>query len=123
MKVLKFRPIPKTHTTIVSQYRLLLLYAIMKGLTIDIGKVIEQEVRYYATKKQKSTALLFPSLTTRICKASSVKFIESDKRVKNEEALVVRTMERIIVELIFAATPEHLTTTKSLKATKFEKIL
>lgn len=41
VKFLKSRLMPTTHTTTVSQDRLLLLFAIVKALTINIGKVIE----------------------------------------------------------------------------------
>lgn len=84
------------HTTTVSQDRLLLLYAVMKGLTIAVGRVIEKEIRYYAVKKQKPAALLFPSLITGICKVFGVKIIVSDKRIKNEGALTAKTVKRIV---------------------------
>lgn len=41
VKFLKSRLMLTTHTTTVSQHRLLLLFAIVKALTINIGKVIE----------------------------------------------------------------------------------
>lgn len=41
VKFLKSRLMPTTHTTTVSQDRLLLFFAIVKALTINIGKVIE----------------------------------------------------------------------------------
>ena len=74
---------PTTHTTIVSQDRLILLYAIVKGLAIDVGKIIEKEITECTTIKQKYATLLFPSLITGICEASRVKFEASDERVKN----------------------------------------
>lgn len=49
LKFFKFRLMSTTHTTTVSQDRLLLLYAIVKGLKIDAGKVIEREIRDCAT--------------------------------------------------------------------------
>ena len=65
---------PTTHTTIISQDRLILLYAIVKGLAIDVRKLIEKEIWKCLIKKQKSTTLSFPSLITDICEALDVKF-------------------------------------------------
>ena len=84
VKFLKSRLMPTTGTTTVSQDKLILLYAIVKGLVIVIGKVIEREIRDYAMKKQKFVALLFLSLIRGICEASGVQFKDSDERIKNE---------------------------------------
>lgn len=56
--------------------------------------------------------MLFPSLITCIYEASGVKFVSSDKRIKNEGALTVRTVGRIAGEYVAATTPEHLIVTK-----------
>lgn len=77
---------PTTLTTTASQDILIFLYAIVKGLAIDVGKIIEQEIRECAIKKQQSTALLFPSLIIGICEASGVKFVASDERIKSKGA-------------------------------------
>lgn len=45
----------------------------VKGWTIDVGKVIKQEIRDYTTKKKKSAAFLFPSLIIGIYEAFGVK--------------------------------------------------
>lgn len=49
VKFLKSRLMSTTHTTTASQDRLLLLYVIVKGLKIDVGKVIERDIRDCAT--------------------------------------------------------------------------
>lgn len=110
---LKYRVMPTTHTTIVSQDRLILFYAIVKRLTIDDEKVIERKIIECATKNQKSATLLFLSLIIDICKVSRVKFVSSDKRIKNKGALPAKTIERIASEPIIVATPEHLAVIKS----------
>lgn len=51
VKFLKSRLIPTTHTNMVSQDRLVLLYAIIKELSIDVSKIIKQEIRDCATRK------------------------------------------------------------------------
>lgn len=49
VKFLKSRLMSTIHTTTASQDRLLLLYVIVKWLKIDVGKVIEREIRDCAT--------------------------------------------------------------------------
>ena len=67
VKFLKSRLMPTTHTTTISQERLALLYVIVRGLPIDVGSIIEKDIRDCAMKNHKAAALLFPSLITRIC--------------------------------------------------------
>lgn len=81
VKFLKFRLIPTTYATTISHERLIVLYAILKGLPIDVGKIINREIRECAIKKQKMTALLFSSLIISICVVSEVKI--STKEEKN----------------------------------------
>ena len=64
VKFLKSRLMPTTHTTTISQERLVLLYVIVRGLPIDVGIIIEKEIRECAMKKHKTTALLFPFFIT-----------------------------------------------------------
>ena len=51
VKFLKSRLMPTTYTTIVSQDRLILFYAIVKGLAIDVEKIIEKEILECTIKK------------------------------------------------------------------------
>ena len=114
---------PTIHTTIVSQDKLLLVYAIVKGLATNVEKIIEQEIRECATKKQKFVALLFLSLITGVCEALRVKFITNDERIKNERALTARTIEKIVGESTATATLVHPTATKLGQATWIGKML
>lgn len=109
VKILKSHLMPTTHATIVSHDKLILLYAIVKGLIIDVGKVIEKEIGECALKKQKFTALFFSSLIIGICEASGARFEAKNKRVKNKGAITARTVERIAVEFT-TATLKHPTT-------------
>ena len=95
---------PTTHTTTVSQERLVLLYVIVRGLPIYVGSIIEKEIRDCAIKKHKAAALLFPSLITRICVVSGVRLDANDEHVKNDGALTARTFERIAGENAGATT-------------------
>lgn len=91
---------PTTHTTTVSQERLVLSYVIVRGLPIEMGIIIEKEIQEYAMKKHKTTALLFPSLITSICVVSEVHLDAQDDHVKNDGALTARTIERIAGEAV-----------------------
>ena len=89
---------PTTHTTTVSQERLVLLYAIVRGLPINVGSIIENEIRDCAVKNHKIADLLFPSLITSICVVSGVRLDAKDEHVKNDGAFTTRTIERVAGE-------------------------
>lgn len=96
---------PTTHNTTILEDRFVLLFAIVKELTIDVSKIIEKEIRDCAIRKHKSAALIFPSLITSICEALWVKFEAGDERVKNVGAVTTQTMERIVGETTATVTP------------------
>ncbi|KAH9763201.1 hypothetical protein KPL70_001079 [Citrus sinensis] len=102
VKFLKSRLIPTAHTTTVSQERLVLLYVIVIGFSIDVGSIIKKEIRDCAMKNHKAAALLFPSLITSICVVSGVRLDAKDEHVKNDCALTVRTIKRITGEVVGA---------------------
>ena len=89
---------PTTHTTTVSQERLVLLYVIVRGLPIDVGSIIAQEIRDCAVKTHRTAALLFPSFVTSICVVSGVRLDARDEHVKNDGAFTARTIERVAGE-------------------------
>ena len=89
---------PTTHTTIVSQERLVLLYVKVSGLPIDVGNIIAKEIRDCAVKTHRTAALLFPSLITSICVVSGVRLDARDDHVKNDGAFTTRTIERVTGE-------------------------
>ena len=93
VKFLKSRLMPTTHTTTVSQERLVLLYVIVRELPIDVGSIIEKEIRDCAVKNHKTAALLFPSLITSICVVSGIRLDAHDEHVKNDDALTTRMMQ------------------------------
>ena len=112
VKFLKSRLMPTTHTIAISHNR----------LTIDVGKIIEKEIRDFATKKQKSAILIFLSLIMSICEASRVKFEANDEWVKNEGAITARKVERIAGESIATVTLECPAITRPEQATKVENM-
>lgn len=92
---------PTTHTTTVSQERLILVYVIVRGLPIDVVAIIEREIRDCTMKKHKTIALLFPSLLTSIYLVSGVHITEQDECIKTKRA---RTVKRIAGESATAPT-------------------
>lgn len=123
VKFFKSRLMPTTHIITVSQDRLILLNVIVNGLAIDVRKVIEKEIIKCAFKKQKTIALLFPSLITGIYEAFRVKFEAKDERVKNDGAIIARTVERLVVETTAATTWNHPAAGPAEQATGIEHIL
>ena len=87
VKFLKYRMMPTTHTTTVSQERLVLLYVIVQGLPLDVGAIIQREIRECAMKQHKTITLLFPSLITSLCLVSRVWATIQDEHIKNAGAL------------------------------------
>ena len=81
------------------------MYVIIRGLPIDVGIIIEKEIRECAMKKHKMAVLLFASLITSICVVSGVHLDAQDDRVKNNGALTAHTIEQITSESV-AAPPE-----------------
>ena len=76
----------------------MLLYAIVRGLPIDVGNIIEKEITDCAVKNHKAAALLFPSLITSICVVSDVRLDAKVEHVKNDGGFTARTIERIAGE-------------------------
>ena len=76
----------------------MLLYAIVRGLSIDVGSIVAKEIRDCAVKNHKIADLLFPSLITSICVVSGVRLDAKDEHVKNDGAFTARTIERVAGE-------------------------
>ena len=89
---------PTTHTTTVSQEMLVLLFVIVRGLPIDVGSIITNEIRDCAVKNHKTATLLFPSVITSICVVSGIRLGARDDYVKNDGAFTARTLERVAGE-------------------------
>lgn len=113
VKFLKSRLMPTTQTTTVSQERLVLLYLLVRGLPIDVGTILEREIRECAMKQHKNTALLSPSLIMGICIVSGVRVTGKDELIRNTWALNARAIERIAGETAAAPTkPVAVTSTR-----------
>ncbi|KAK5818937.1 hypothetical protein PVK06_023887 [Gossypium arboreum] len=62
---IRFSLMPSSHGTTISLERMVLLYSILTGKTIDMGKIILREIRNYAIKR--SGPAHFPSTIIILC--------------------------------------------------------
>ena len=122
VKFLKSRLMPTTHTTTVSQDRLVLLYVIVRGHPIDVSSIIAQEIRDCAFKTHRIAALLFPSLVISIYVVSGVRLDARDEHVKNDGAFTARTIERVAGESA-EATTELVVVTRARRAIGLEQTI
>lgn len=62
------RLLPSTSTSLESRRRALLLYAMCKSLSINVERVINEEMRAATHPMESNQAIDFPSLITALCK-------------------------------------------------------
>ncbi|PON44141.1 hypothetical protein PanWU01x14_268850 [Parasponia andersonii] len=74
---LKSHLLPTTHGKIVSKERVLLLYSMLTGKSINVGRMIHREI--CACAARKSRALFFPSLITRMCRNARAPYLYEEK--------------------------------------------
>lgn len=106
----------------MSQERLVLLYVLIRGLPIDVGTILEMEIRECTMKQHKNTALLFLSLIKGICIVSGVRVTGKDELIRNTWALNARAIERIASETAAAPT-EPVGVTSACRAVGMNKKL
>ncbi|PON59596.1 hypothetical protein PanWU01x14_158080 [Parasponia andersonii] len=76
---LKSRLLPTTHGKTVSKDRMLLLYSMLTGKSINVGRMIHSEIRACAARK--SGALFFPSLITQLCRNARAPFLVNEEKL------------------------------------------
>ena len=65
MKFVANRLMPTEHTTGIGKAMILLIYCIATCQTVDVGKVIARQIKYFQPGKKAS--IIFPSLITQLC--------------------------------------------------------
>ncbi|KAK8306302.1 hypothetical protein V6Z12_D03G118600 [Gossypium hirsutum] len=90
---LKSRLMPSTHNTTVSNERILLLHSIIKGRTINVGRIIFQEVHHCV--KKDAGSLNFPSLITTLCKTANVPLTDAEDITPNKGGLTRATFVKL----------------------------
>ncbi|PON78020.1 hypothetical protein PanWU01x14_023740 [Parasponia andersonii] len=91
---LKSRLLPTTHGKIVSKDRMLLLHSMLNGKSINVGRMIHSEIR--ACAAQKTGALFFPSLITRLCR--NAPFLVNEEKLHNTGEIDAIAVARITQE-------------------------
>ena len=72
--------LPTTHDTTLLADRILLVYAIIMNLSIDVGKIVADEIVKCASKKVGR--LFFPPLITMLCLEAVVPFGEEEEKLE-----------------------------------------
>ncbi|KAJ4715184.1 DEAD-box ATP-dependent RNA helicase 56-like isoform X1 [Melia azedarach] len=93
---IKFRLRPTTNDDTVSQSIILLIYALLIGLSINIGSIILAEMRKCISKA--AGQLYFPSTITMLCAQAGVIFrVRPTKEVLSNKALIsIHTINRLL---------------------------
>ncbi|XP_004514775.1 uncharacterized protein [Cicer arietinum] len=86
--------LPNSNFQSVDKDRLLLLYCVVEGFSINVGKIIYDEIIACAFKKKKKERLLFPSLISDLCVRNGVRVEDDDEVVINREAIGLCDLER-----------------------------
>ncbi|KAJ4717211.1 Retrovirus-related Pol polyprotein from transposon 17.6 [Melia azedarach] len=93
---IKFRLRPTTHNDTVSQSRILLIYALLIGLSINIGRIILAEMRKCISKA--AGQLYFPSTITMLCAQAGVIFGAgpTEEVLSNKASINIHTINRLL---------------------------
>ena len=89
---------PSKHVSTVRQDHTILLYALVKGYSLSVGKIVEESILDYARGKF-SRNIPYPSLITRLCIEGGVKFDErEDERCPKASHLTLAGVLKALVE-------------------------
>ncbi|KAJ4715373.1 Retrovirus-related Pol polyprotein from transposon 17.6 [Melia azedarach] len=93
---IKFRLRPTTHDDTVSQSRILLIYALLIGLSINIGSIILAEMRKCISKAVGQ--LYFPSTINMLCAQAGVIFGAglTEEVLSNKSSISIHTINRLL---------------------------
>ncbi|KAJ4724778.1 Retrotransposon gag protein [Melia azedarach] len=94
--LIKFRLRPTTHDDTVSQSRILLIYALLIGLSINIERIILAEMRKCISKVVGH--LYFPSTITMLCAQAGVIFRAgpTEEVLSNKTSISIHTINRLL---------------------------
>ncbi|MFQ6652653.1 hypothetical protein Gotur_024413, partial [Gossypium turneri] len=83
-----------SHSSTISMERMLLLYAILREKSINVGKIILKEIHDCAKKKTGSS--YFPSLITSLCLRARVKTQANLKGQYVQGCITSHDLERLV---------------------------
>jgi len=90
---LKTRLLPSKTMHTISKKRMLLLDSILAGRTINVGKIIDRELRACARKAKGS--LWFPALISGLCKNSGAQVFPNEETLPPGGAITTLTIARL----------------------------
>ena len=79
---------PSKHVSIVRQNHAILLYALVKGFILNVGKIVEQSILDYA-ENSFSRNIPHPTLITLLCIKRGVTFSEIEDRCPRSSPLTL----------------------------------
>ena len=86
--------LPSKHLSIVCQEEAILLYALLKGYKINVGKIIENSILNYYRSKYRGL-MPHPATITRLCKLGGVKGTwEEEERCPKTSPLTLTGLTR-----------------------------
>ncbi|KAL4331878.1 hypothetical protein GQ457_07G012620 [Hibiscus cannabinus] len=91
---LKHKLMPTSHHTTISLPRMLLLHSILFGRSMDVGKIIVEEIQ--ACLKRPKSALLFPNLITALCRRKKVKEDRFDEIVSGISGITLEKLPSLM---------------------------
>lgn len=84
--------LPTTHLETVDKEWLVLLFCILKGIRVNVGKLVEKEIITYAFKPKER--IFFSSPSTCICVRGGVKPLSTKELISNKGALDLAAIRR-----------------------------
>ena len=79
---------PSKHVSTVKQDRTLLLYSLVKGFELDLGKIIKESILDYA-KNNFSGNISHPALITLLCIKGGIKVAEAEEKSSKASPLTL----------------------------------
>ncbi|KAM6552423.1 hypothetical protein CsatB_002231 [Cannabis sativa] len=119
---------PTTHDTTVSQTRLCLLYCILAGKKINVGKIIYEEI--WKCFQKKGGKLFFPALITQICLAGNAAIGDDEELLRERISIDLVSIQRVATHCTPSTAPpkrhqpsSSQTTSANLPRTQHEQIM
>ena len=85
---INFVPTPSKHVSTVRQDRAILLYAMVKGFSLNVGKIVQQSILDYP-ENNFSGNIPHPALVTLLCIKEGVTFSKTEERCMGSSPLTL----------------------------------
>ena len=88
---------PSKHVSTVRQDHLLLLYVLVKGFELDVGRIIKESILDYA-ESNFSGNIPHPALITLLCIKGGIKVVEDEEKSPKASHLTVNGVLKTLIE-------------------------